>query len=103
MKDSFYEQIKNNLIEDEAYSRVKDYSKERHRVLTYYENGRLLKEAGKHYGKNIIGKYADKLMNEVNKKYNKITLFRMKQFYNAFSEHKVSPLATQCVPCMVHN
>ena len=32
---------------------------------------------------------------EVGKKYNRRTLFRMKQFYNMFSDEKVSPLATQ--------
>ena len=29
------------------------------------------------------------------KKYNRITLFRMKQFYNVFSNEKLSPNATQ--------
>ena len=34
-------------------------------------------------------------MIEVGKKYNRRTLFRMKQFYNIFSNEKVSPVATQ--------
>ena len=34
-------------------------------------------------------------MNEVGKKYNRRTLFRMKQFYNIFSNGKVSTLSTQ--------
>ena len=36
-----------------------------------------------------------KLVIEVGKKYNRRTLYRMKQFYNVFSNEKVSPLVTQ--------
>ena len=39
---NYYNEIKNKLIDNEIYSRVKDYSKERNRVKTYYEIGRLL-------------------------------------------------------------
>ncbi|MBQ2873048.1 MAG: hypothetical protein IJE89_03505 [Bacilli bacterium] len=42
----YYSEIKNKLIDNEVYSRVKDYSKERHKVITYFETGRLLSEAG---------------------------------------------------------
>ena len=52
-------------------------------------------EAGGRYGDNIIDEYSQKLVVEVGKKYNRRTLFRMKQFYNMFSDEKVSPLATQ--------
>ena len=92
---NYYNEIKNKLIDDEIYSSVKDYSKERHKVITYYEIGKLLTEAGSKYGDNIIDKYSQKLMMEVGKKYNRRTLFRMKQFYNVFQNKKVSPLATQ--------
>ena len=92
---NYYKEIKNKLIDNEIYAKVKDYSKERHRVITYFEIGRLLTEAGSKYGEDIIQKYSDKLMIEVGKKYNKRTLFRMKQFYIIFSNEKVSPLATQ--------
>ena len=92
---NYYDEIKNKLIDNEVYSKVKDYSKEIYRVRTYFEIGKLLNEAGKHYGNNIIEKYAEKLVEEVGKKYNKRTLFRMKQFYIVFSNEKVSPLGTQ--------
>ena len=92
---NYYNEIKNKLIDDEVYSRVKDYSKERHKVITYFEIGKLLNEAGGKYGDNIIDEYSKKLVMEVGKKYNKRTLFRMKQFYNMFSDEKVSPVATQ--------
>ena len=92
---NYYDKIKNKIIDEEVYAKVKDYSKERHRVITYYEIGKLLTEAGKHYGENIIGEYAEKLVIDVGKKYNRSTLFRMKQFYILFSDEKVAPLVRQ--------
>jgi len=92
---NYYNEIKNRLIDNEVYSRVKDYSKERHKVITYFEIGKLLTEAGGKYGDNIINEYSKKLVIEVGKKYNRRTLFRMKQLYNLFNEEKVSPLVTQ--------
>ena len=68
MKDKYYEKIKNNLIDDEIYSKVKDYSKERYKVITYFEIGKLLTEAGGKYGDNIIDEYSKKLVVEVGKK-----------------------------------
>lgn len=92
---NYYNEIKSRLIDNEIYCKVKDYSKERHRVLTYFEIGRLLNEAGGKYGDNIINEYSKKLVIEVGKKYNRRTLFRMKQFYNIFKDEKVSTLSTQ--------
>ena len=92
---NYYNEIKNKLLDNETYSKVKDYSKERHKAITYFEIGRLLTEAGGRYGDNIIDEYSQKLVVEVGKKYNRRTLFRMKQFYNMFSDEKVSPLVTQ--------
>ena len=92
---NYYSEIKNKIVENEIYSKVKDYSKERYRVITYYEIGRLLNEAGGKYGDKIIDEYSKKLVLEVGKKYNKRTLFRMKQFYNVFCNQKVSTLWTQ--------
>jgi len=92
---NYYNEIKNKLIDNEVYSKVKDYSKERHKVITYFEIGRVLNEAGGKYEDNIIEEYSKKLIVEVGKKYNRKTLFRMKQFYNIFNDEKVSPLVTQ--------
>ena len=92
---NYYEEIKNKIIDNEIYVKVKDYSKERHKVITYFEIGKLLNEAGGKYGDNIIDTYSKKLVLEVGKKYNRRTLFRMKQFYNIFSNKKVSTLLTQ--------
>ena len=92
---NYYDEIKSKLIDNEIYSRVKDYSKEKHKVITYFEIGRLLNEAGGKYGDNIIDEYSRKLVLEVGKKYTRRTLFRMKKFYNVFSDEKVSTLLSQ--------
>lgn len=95
MKNNYYKTIKEKLIDNEIYSKVKDYSKERHTVLTYFEIGKLLNEAGGKYGDKIIEEYSKKLVSEVGEKYNKRTLFRMRQFYKLFNDEKVSTLSTQ--------
>ena len=92
---NYYEEIKNKLIDNEIYGRVKDYSKERHTLLTHYEVGKLLLEAGKKYGDDIIGNYSKKLITEVNKRYNPRTLRRMRQLYQFFEKQKWSPLGTK--------
>ena len=92
---NYYDEIKEKLLKNEIYAKVKDYSKERNKVLTYFEVGKLLSEAGKEYGNDIIGSYADKLVNEVGKKYNCRTLRRIRQFYNIFSNTKWSPMVTK--------
>ena len=92
---NYYNEIKNKLIDNEIYCKVKDYSKERNRVITYFEIGRLLNEAGSIYGENIIGQYSEKLMNEVGKKYNSRTLRRIRQYYVVFKDEKWSPMATK--------
>ena len=54
---NYYKEKKSKLIDDETYSKVKDYSKERYKVITYFEIGKLLNEAGGKYGDNIIDEY----------------------------------------------
>ena len=95
MKNNYYNEIKNKLIDNEVYKKVKDYSKNRNDLSTYYEVGKLLYEVGNKYGEGIIKKYSERLVIEVGKKYNKRTLFRMRQFYNMIEIQKVSPVATK--------
>ena len=38
---NYYKEIKNKLIDNEIYSKSKEYSKERYRVITYYEIGKF--------------------------------------------------------------
>ena len=92
---NYYNEIKQKLIDNEIYSNVKDYSKERHRVITYFEIGKLLNEAGSIYGKNIIRQYSVKLMTEVGKKYNERTLYRMRKLYQIFSSQNLTPLVSK--------
>jgi len=91
---NYYEQIKNKLIDNEVYQRVKDYSKEKNTLITHYEVGKLLSMAGSIYGEDIIGNYSKKLVLEVNKKYNSRTLRRMRQLYFFFEKQKWSPQGT---------
>ena len=93
--DTFYEEIKQKLIDDEIYEKVKEYSKEKHRVITYYETGKLLLEAGNKYGDSVINNYSKKLVNEVGKKYSPRTLRRIRQFYVMFNDSIWSPLVTK--------
>ena len=78
---SYYENIKEELIKNEVYKKVKDYSKNRSDLQTYYNVGKMLSEAGKHYGEGIIKEYSKKLTNELGKGYTITNLKRMRQFY----------------------
>jgi len=92
---NYYNEIKNKLIDNEVYSKIKDYSKEKHTLITHYEVGKLLLEAGSAYGEDIIGNYSNKLKVEVDKKYNPRTLRRMRQLYQFFERQKWSPVGTK--------
>ena len=79
---NYYKKIKNELINNEVYKKVKDYSKNRSDLNTYYKVGKLLNDAGKSYGEGIIKKYSDMLTKELGKGYTFSALSRMKQFFN---------------------
>ena len=78
---NYYKEIKQELINNEITKRVKDYSKNRSDLNTYYNVGKLLSEAGKHYGEGIIKEYSKRLTSELGKGYNFSSLKRMRQFY----------------------
>lgn len=65
---NYYNEIKNELISNEINKKVKDYSKNRYELQKYYNVGKLLNEAGKHYGEGIIKEYSRKLVEELGKK-----------------------------------
>ena len=92
---NYYDEIKKQLIKSEIYNRARDYSKDRNKVRVYYETGKLLYEAGKEYGKNVIREYSNKLMVEVGKKYNERTLYGMRKFYEVFSNEKLNTLCSK--------
>lgn len=54
--------------------------------------GEALFKAGREYGKNIVNNYSEKLMIEVGKKYNYRTLYRMRKFYELFSNEKLTTM-----------
>ena len=83
---NYYNEIKNELINNEVYKSVKDYSKNKNELSTYYNVGKLLIEAqdGEErakYGDGLIKEYSKKLSEELGGKYNITTLKRMRQFY----------------------
>ena len=92
---NYYDEIKNELLNNEITKKIKDYSKNKSDLNTYYNVGKLLSKAGKHYGENIIGAYAQKLKGELNKKYNERTLRRYRQFYNFVTNLKWSAMPTK--------
>ena len=73
---NYYNEIKKELINNEVNKRVKQYSINKSDLNTYYNVGKMLSEAGKHYGENIIGDYAVRLKADLNRKYNERTLRR---------------------------
>ena len=79
---NYYDEIKNELINNEITKKVKNYSKNKSDLTTYYNVGKLLAEAGKHYGEGIIKEYSKRLTNEFGKGYTFTSLTRMKKFYN---------------------
>ena len=80
---NYYNEIKHEIINNEITKKVKDYSKNKSDLTTYYNVGKLLSEAGKHYGKGIIKEYSKKLSKELNRKYSVTTLLYMRQFYES--------------------
>ena len=85
-KINYYNEIKSKLIDNEVYKRVKDYSKNRNEISTYYEVGRLLIEAqgGENrakYGDGLIKEYSEWLTKDLGKKYSITSLKYMRMFY----------------------
>ena len=92
---NYYREIKEELINNEITKRVKDYSKNRSDLNTYYNVGKLLSEAGKHYGEGIIKEYSKRLTNELGKGYTQTNLKYMRKFYYLFKKsHSLSDQLT---------
>ena len=78
---NYYEEIKTTIINNEVTKRVKDNSKNKSDLTTYYNIGKLLSEAGKHYGKSLINVYSQRLTNEFGKGFSSRNLRNMNRFY----------------------
>ena len=92
---NYYNEIKNGLINNEIYKKVKDYSKNKSDLFTYYNVGKMLNEAGKHYGEGIIKEYSQKLKIELEKNYSVRLLYRMLKYYNFISTEKLPTLSAK--------
>ncbi|MGM9876841.1 MAG: PDDEXK nuclease domain-containing protein [Bacilli bacterium] len=83
---NYYEEIKKELVNNEVYKRVKDYSKNKSDLSTYYNVGKLLVEAQggekrAKYGNGLIKEYSNKLTEELGKGYSTRNLKLMRKFY----------------------
>ena len=88
---NYYNEIKETLIKNEIYKKVKDYSKNKSDLNAYFEVGRLIVEAQggearAKYGNKLIKEYSEKLTKELGKGYNVTNLKRMRQFYLLFQK-----------------
>jgi predicted nuclease of restriction endonuclease-like (RecB) superfamily len=95
---NYYNEIKNELINNEVYKSVKDYSKNKNELSTYYNVGKLLIEAQggedkAKYGNALIKEYSEKLTNEIGRGYTFSALSRMRQFY--LLSEKIATLSQQ--------
>lgn len=75
------DEIKRKLINNEITKSVKDYSKNKSELNTYYKVGKMILEATDHYGEKIITEYSKRLKEETGFDYNPAELNKMKQFY----------------------
>ena len=83
---NYYNEIKDILINNELTKKVKDYSKNKNDLDSYYNVGKLIIEAQggevkAKYGDNLIKEYSKKLTLELGKGYTVSALKRMRQFY----------------------
>ena len=98
MSNNYYNEIKNELINNEVYKRVKDYSKNKNELSTYYNVGKLLIEAQggedrAKYGNALIKEYSERLTKEIGRGYTFSALSRMRQFY--LLSEKIATLSQQ--------
>ena len=83
---NYYNEIKKELRNNEIYKNVKDHSKNKNDLKTYYNVGKLIIEAqgGEErakYGNGLIKEYSNRLTEELGKGYTTTNLKYMRQFY----------------------
>ena len=98
---NYYDNIKELLINNEITKKVKNYSINKSDLSTYYNVGKELSEAGKHYGEGIIREYSKRLTNEIGKGYSKRSLELMRKFYNFQKTQTVSAQLTWSHYCEI--
>ena len=88
---NYYNEIKEYLLNNEVYKKVKDYSKNRNELETYYNVGKLIIEAQggetrAKYGNGLIKEWSNELTNLYGKGYDLSNLKRMRQLYLTFQK-----------------
>ena len=84
---NYYNEIKEQLINNEIYKKVKYYSINKSDLNTYYYVGKILSKAGKHYGEGIIKEYSKRLTNDLGKGYTETNLKYFRRFYLFSKSH----------------
>ncbi len=91
---NYYNELKKELIKKEISKKARDYANNRNDLNTYYRVGKILTEAGKHYGEGIIKEYSVKLTKDLNQKYSIRTLYNMRLYYEKICcNEKLQPVA----------
>ena len=98
---NYYNEIKNELINNEINRKVKNYSINKSDLNTYYNVGKMLSEAGKHYGESIIKEYSERLTNELGKGYTQSRLRYFRRFMIYFQN--VRHCRTNCHTLIIVN
>ncbi len=84
---NYYNEIKNELLNNEINHSVKTYSINKGDLNAYYNVGRLLVESGNKYGEGIIKEYSIKLTIDLGKKYSVRYLFDIRKLYLFLKVH----------------
>lgn len=92
---NYYNEIKQELINNEINRKVKNYSINKSDLNAYYNVGKILSEAGKHYGEGIVKEYSQKLKIELGKSYSVRLLYRMLKYYDFISKGKLPTLSAK--------
>lgn len=91
---NYYNELKKELIKKEISKKAREYANNRNDLNTYYKVGKILTEAGKHYGEGIIKEYSVKLTKDLNQKYSIRTLYNMRLYYEKICcNEKLQPVA----------
>ena len=96
---NYYEEIKQEFINNEINRKVKNYSINKSDLETYYNVGKMLidaqgGESRAKYGDNLIKEYSRRLTNELGKGYSERNLKNMRKFYLF---QKGQPLAAKSI------
>ena len=92
---NYYNEIKQELINNEINRKVKNYSINKSDLNAYYNVGKILSESGKHYGEGIVKEYSQKLKIELGKSYSVRLLYRMLKYYDFISKGKLPTLSAK--------